>query len=165
MTTVVFLPHEVAADGLMTMGSHVINNTYHKIHETDHVVVGGAGHVGQLQKIIEWVLDGLPDTDCPRIPEDDHPSYEVAFIVKETGKIYIVEGRYLDVIEVHYPVCLGSGGLLAQGSILQQMKDRPIDNVSAREAILIAKAVDTATGGRIKVIKVKNKKSPKPPKE
>lgn len=137
MTTIVFTKEQVAADSQITEAhGRVCNNTYTKITENDKYIIGMAGAIGQCQRVVDWMLEGCCDEDgnptIPYIPDREEVYYQIAYIEKDTGKIFTIEGICFDIIEVNYPYAIGSGSDFALGFLHKRRgKDLAIKAVKA----------------------------------
>lgn len=154
MTTIVFTEEQVAADTQMTEAhGRICNNSYAKIFQNEHLIIGMAGMVGQCQRVVDWILDGCQDEEgnptMPYISEREEVGYSVAYIDKHTGKIFVVEGPCFDVIEVSYPYALGSGADYALG-FLHKRKGKDL----AYKAVKAAAYYDIATNDNVSSIDV-----------
>lgn len=154
MTTVVFTREQVAADCQMTEAhGRICNSSYAKIFQNERYIIGMAGAVGQCQRVVDWILDGCCDEDgnptMPYISEREDVGYNIAYIDKFTGKLYVVEGICFDVIEVNYPYALGSGSDYALG-YLYKRKGKDL----AVKAVKAASYYDIATNDNVSHIDV-----------
>ena len=155
MTTLVMLKTQVAADMQLTEYNKIVNTRFQKIFENDRYIVAGAGCAGQLNRIFDWVMSNFVDSEgnqvVPFLHDREEISYEAAFIDKLNGRVFCVEGPYFDIIEVDYPVVLGTGSAVALGFMHDKPKDMP---ELAFKAVEAASNYDLFTGSNIQVVDV-----------
>lgn len=160
MTTIVFCKDSVAADMQMTEGNTVVNTNYVKIFDTGRYIVGGAGPVGILSRVIEWVKSDFEHEGEPTVPflhEKEPQEFEVVFIDKLNGKLFCVESPCFDVVEIEYPYAIGSGRDFARGYLLgKHLKNEGL----AVKAVKAASRLDLYTGDKVMEIKVNLLDSP-----
>lgn len=154
MTTIVFCKDSVAADMQMTEGNTVVNTNYVKIFDTGRYIVGGAGRVGILNRVIDWVklnFEYEGEATVPFLHEKENLDFEVVFIDKLNGKLYCVEAPCFDIVEIEYPYAIGSGRDFARGYLL----GKHLGNAGlAVKAVKAASKLDLYTGDKVMEIKV-----------
>lgn len=154
MTTVVFTEQQVAADGRMLDNYGTIQTEKcKKVFENKKYIVGIAGAVGQCQRVRDWIFADFKDAEgnpChPYIADSETLEYQVAFVDKSTGKVFSVEGASFDIIELSYPVALGSGAQFALGYLAGKVANAP--RVAERTIKIVSK-LDAGTNDQITFI-------------
>lgn len=140
----------------MVLGNQVNSRSFNKLIETDRYIIGGSGAAGLTRRVMEWVAQGFthPSVEEPTVPymhNEEEPVYDVAFIDKLNGKLFIVEGYSFDILEVEYPHAIGSGCQYAIGFL--EGKSFKTKNLACK-AVEVASKYDIYTGGNITFVDV-----------
>jgi len=141
MTTIAFSNErqEVAVDSRATAGTLIATDKCNKVHKRDGLIFIAAGTVSDLELLVEsypFGYEGMTELDA------------TAFVIDE-GKVYqcTLHDEKYNVTPIDFDMCLGSGGDFALAAM--------DFGATPKEAVKYAMTRDCATGGKIKVIKVK----------
>lgn len=146
MTIVVFDGKKMASDSLMIDGSRKSKKPFCKMYETEKYLIGAAGAIGQVQRIIRWIMGA--EEELPHIPDNEEIMYEVMLVDRKTKDVFVFEGRTFDMIPSDKITAIGSGSPYAYGA-LSLMGRKPC----AVKAVKAAIDCDMYCGGDIKTLK------------
>lgn len=134
MTTIAFDGEHIAADSMLS-GAYV--DTAEKIFKISggYLMMAGSYSEGLIFK--KWCKDRTK----PKPKLDDFEALEIR------GKKVMYYDEGIEPIPLKAPAAIGTGCQFAMGAMLA--------GATAKEAVKIASKLDEATGGRIKVVKVR----------
>jgi len=141
MTTLAFnyKDGEIACDSRVTSGTLIMSDKCNKTRKFNGCTFFIAGVVSDIDALVETYpcgYEGMTDLDAQALVIDE-------------GNVYlctVYEGKY-HVTPIEDNFCLGSGGDFALVAM-----DFGLD---AKQAVKYAMTRDSATGGRVRVVKVK----------
>jgi ATP-dependent protease HslVU (ClpYQ) peptidase subunit len=143
MTTIAANRKTIAADSQATDE----NTVYHtdKIFVIGEAIYGAAGLSAATNIFFDWVRNGKPK-DGPTLPEDDDVLFGALALTRRG--LFIYTGCFApDRISDRF-YALGSGKQVALAAMRM--------GKSPREAVEMAKTIDPWTGGRVRVLHVKD---------
>ncbi len=135
----------VASDSQETSGGDKYNCK--KLYRSrNHVIATAGGTYAGMAFVTwfaEWTTDGEPDwNDCPDFTNLDWDEDFECLVIRPDKSCYSVNRLFVPVNQLgNRFITLGSGGSAARGALLA--------GASPREAVEIAKTIDTYTGGDI----------------
>lgn len=137
MTTIATDGKTIAADGLQTGGGHISSWNVNKLRRVGDDIVGFCGAFDDAEEYFAWL----------RKPESAKPVVADSFCAIHLNRsgVYITSGRYFHKIKVDVPYAIGSGDEYAIGAMLA--------GASPAVAVRIAAQRDTATGGKIRIMR------------
>jgi 20S proteasome alpha/beta subunit len=142
MTTMLYSEKEqvIVVDGRCTRGNDIVTDKYNKVIVRDDgikfVVAGKCADLEALVSSYPYGFEGMTELEA------------IALVIDE-GKVYectISDGAY-NIVHVDYDTANGSGAPYALASLDH--------GKTAKQAIKYAMTRDSATGGKIQVVKVK----------
>lgn len=141
MTTIAYSHElkEIAVDGRVTMGTLVSDDSYDKTRKREDLIFIASGLVADIDLLVEAYPFGY----------EGMQELEAQALVIDEGKVYQCtqhDGKYF-VTPIDFNITLGSGGDFALAAM--DFGKTP------KQAVKYAMTRDCATGGKIKVIKVK----------
>ena len=150
MTTIVITNNQVFGDGQAT-GVGVANYHTKKILNLGSCIVAGAGRWSHVVKFQQWIQANVEAMDVqdanPHVhvsmPEDMVDEDFYGLILYPDGVVMMYEGCQ-NFYEVPQPVCIGSGGVWAEGSLFA----KPEDGETAIKAAIYR---DPYSGGDIQI--------------
>lgn len=150
MTTIAFTNKELAFDSLITQGTDRVGFGIKGKRLKTGELIAFAGDVAQGQLFVQWAEGGyLPDENKKKLEALKEPSYVV--IVVTPGKKPVISVYDDGLLPCKYTskyYAWGSGAPFALGAMVY--------GASAKEAVQVAKACDTCTGGNIKVLRLED---------
>ncbi len=139
MTTIATDGKTIASDSLM-VGGYIDQVQAKKLWRIGDKIVGGAGAYTSVLEFVEWAKDGFNPDKKPSLPED---SFEALMVTK--SKILYFDNRLIAMVPGR-PASIGSGTRFAMGAMLA--------GADPRQAVNIAKRLDTNTGGKTVVMEI-----------
>lgn len=152
MTTIAWDGYDLAADTQMSSGDRKLYGACkifsikgcEQFPENSHAAF--AGDVNKIKKIVSW-LKG--ETEKPEGNLNDDVE---GLLIYDSGRVMMLGGDDNGILWYDWPamVGIGSGGDIALGAMLH--------GATAKEAVMHAMKVDVATGGKVEVVKIKERK-------
>lgn len=140
MTTIALKDGVLAFDSLVTFGNDRIG-FLNKAVKTKDFMAAGAGNAEDVVAFLAWVKSGMFEGDKPVFGLDKQISLS-AICINKRGSIFCFDDKLFPMKIKAKFYSLGSGSAFAMGAMQF--------GATAKEAVEVAKKLDTCTGGKIK---------------
>ncbi len=138
MTTIATDGKTITSDSRV-IGDYIEQGNFPKLFRVGSEIIGICGSYGDGYAYVEWVRNGEKEDCKPKIQDFE------AIRVSARGVLWV--GKNLHPIKSPRIVAIGSGGSYAMGAMLA--------GASSRQAVAIAKKLDTGTGGKLVTMRIK----------